>query len=197
MAPTPAFTFATPSALTPSSESKRMKTSPSSKHSTRVNFNLSNKTSLSDLAKRYNPTYGPGPTLQPAKKSSYSEKLDVPVRMELDHGTSHIVDVQRDLRFPFQYSTYCITERYPEVNVKSHPFISTFKLTAYDQLILIAYVLICYTYSREIPSYYTFKYNSETIRMDYLSKLMECFVPLHLESLLNSFAPTYDPQRKL
>lgn len=132
---------------------------------------------LYDLAKRYNPPTPANPTPAPTKKSSYFDKLDVAVRMELDHGKSHIIDVQPDLRFPFQYSIYNTTERYPDLNVKGHPFTSTFTLIAYDQLILNAYLLICDLYSREIPSYHTFPYKSETLRSDYLAKLMECYVP--------------------
>lgn len=79
----------------------------------------------------------------PARRSSYIEKLDVKTRLELDRGVQHIVDVQPDLRFPFQYFLYNVSEQYPELSVKGHPYVSTFTLVAYQQILFNAYLLIC------------------------------------------------------
>ncbi|KAK9891750.1 hypothetical protein WA026_016547 [Henosepilachna vigintioctopunctata] len=173
--------------------SKRPKQAPSNKHSTSVNFNISNETSLSDPAKRYNPTPGPSPTLQPTKKGTYFEKLDVAVRMELDHGTSNVIDIQPDLRFPFQYSTYCITERYPELNVKSHPSTSTFILICYDQIILNTYLLICELHSRELSSYSTFKYESFSFHLD-VGQILPPQLMIVCHNLLSSVRSNADPE---
>lgn len=86
------------SSLAPTSDSSQ-KTNNSKKNKTSVQFDISNKSSLSDLAQKYT-TATPAPEAPtPKLKSSYFEKLDMAVRMELDHGTQHIIDVQPDLRF--------------------------------------------------------------------------------------------------
>lgn len=171
--------------------------SQSSKHKTSIQFDISNKTSLSDLSKRFNPANPPPEAPTPKMKSTYFEKLDMAVRLELDHGTQHIIDVQPDLRFPFQYMIYNITEQFPDLTVKSHPFVSTFTLIAYQQIVFNAYILICDLYSREIVSYRAASFKNDPSKMDYLTKLLDCYIPADLEPLLNAFAPTFDPQRRL
>ncbi|KAK9892665.1 hypothetical protein WA026_021518 [Henosepilachna vigintioctopunctata] len=74
------------------------KKAPINKHKTAVQFEISNITSLSDLEKRFNPANPPPEAPTPKACSSYFEKLDIAVLMELDHGTQHIIDVQPDLR---------------------------------------------------------------------------------------------------
>lgn len=166
------------------------------KHTTQIQFDISNKTSLSDLAKRFNPATPAPEAPAPKLKSTYFEKLDIAVRMELDHGTTHIIDVQPDLRFPLQYILYNVTEQFPELTVKSHPFVSTFTLIAYQQILFNAYILICDIYSREVVSHFASDYKRSPSKMDFLTKLLDCYVPPDLEPLLNAFAPTYDPQKK-
>ncbi|KAK9892660.1 hypothetical protein WA026_021513 [Henosepilachna vigintioctopunctata] len=117
--------------------------------------------------------------------------------MELDHGTQHIIDVQPDLRFPFQYFLYNIVEQFPDLTVKAHPFVSTFSLIAYQQMLFNAYILICDLYSREVVSYNAAKFKNDPAKMDFLTKLLNCYVPPDLEPVLNAFAPTFDPQRRL
>lgn len=68
------------------------------KHATPVQFEISNKTSLSDLSKRFNPATPTPEASLPQKRSSYFEKLDIATRLELDHSVSHTIDVQPDLR---------------------------------------------------------------------------------------------------
>lgn len=182
---------ATPSAT------KMFKSDKQTKLSTSIQFDISNKTALADLSKRYNPPQPPSESSVPQKKSTYFEKLDVATRLDLDHGISHIIDVQPDLRFPLQYFMYNITEEYPELNVKAHPFVSTFTLIAYQQIMLNAYLLICDLHARENISYFTQDYKNDTLKSDFLSGLMSSYVPPDLEILINNLAPTYDPQRRL
>lgn len=132
-----------------------------SKHRTQVQFDISNKTSLADIAKRFNPVNPPPEAPAPKLKSSYFEKLDMAIRMELDHGTQHIIDVQPDLRFPFQFFIY------NDLTVKSHPFVSTFTLIAYQQILFNAYILICDLYSTEMVSYYASFYKNNSQKMDF------------------------------
>lgn len=185
----------TPASIAPSSDSKRKITA--KKHVTSVQVDISNKTSLSEISKRYRPDEPAPEAPQPPRKSTYFEKLDMAIRMELDHGTQHIIDVQPDLRFPFQYFIYDIAERYPELTVKSHPYTSTFTLIAYNQILFNAYLLICDLYSRENPSVYAQCFKNDAAKADLLTKLLACYVPTTIEPLFNSLAPTYDPQRKL
>lgn len=105
---------------------KNFKAQKQTKLSTFIQFDISNKTALADLSKRYNPPQPQGESTIPSKKSSYFEKLDVATRLELDHGLSHIIDVQPDLRFPLQYFMYYTAEEYPELNAKSHPYVSIY-----------------------------------------------------------------------
>lgn len=123
--------------------SKKFKSQNQTKLSTSIQLDISNKTALADLSKRFNPPQPPSESTLPQKKSSYFEKLDVATRLELDHGLSHIIDVQPDLRFPLQYFMYNVAEEYPDLNAKSHPYVSTFTLIAYQQIMLNAYLLIC------------------------------------------------------
>lgn len=118
-------------------------------------------------------------------------------RLELDHGVQHIIDVQPDLRFPLQYLMYNTAEEYPDLSTESHPYDNTFTMIAYQQLMLNAYLLICDLYSRENISYFAQGYKSDSLKSDYLSKLMSCYIPSDLEVLINNLAPTYDPQRRL
>lgn len=74
---------------------------------------------------------------------------------------------------------------------------STFTLIAYQQMLFNAYILICDLYSREMVSYYASFYKNNPQKMDFLTKLLDCYVPPDLEALLNAFAPTFDPQRRL
>lgn len=188
--PQPGLSKAPPPA--PESSQKKPKI-----NKTSVQFEISNTTSLSDLAKRFNPSEPPPEAPVPKPRSTYFEKLDMAVRMELDHGTQHIIDVQPDLRFPLQYILYNVIEQFPELTVKSHPFISTFTLVAYQQILFNAYLLICDLYSREIVSFNAAKYKSNPTKMDFLTKLLDCYIPTDLEVILNALAPTYDPQRRL
>lgn len=80
--------------------SKKFKSDKRTKLSTSIQFDITNKSALADLSKRYNLPQPPSESTAPVKKSSYFEKLDVATRLELDHGLSHIIDVQPDLRFP-------------------------------------------------------------------------------------------------
>lgn len=112
-------------------QAKKFK-APAKKHATPVQFEISNKTSLSDLSKRFNPATPTPEASLLQKRSTYFEKLDIATRLELDHGVSHTIDVQPDLRFPFQYFIYNTAEEYPELAVKSHPFVSTFSIIAYQ-----------------------------------------------------------------
>ncbi|KAK9871889.1 hypothetical protein WA026_015138 [Henosepilachna vigintioctopunctata] len=168
---------------------------PSQRLKTSIQFDIANKTSLSELSHRFTPVNPPPEAPAPKSKSTYFEKLDVAVRMELDHGTQHIIDVQPDFRFPFQYFMYNVTEH--DLTVKSHPFVSTFNLIAYEQILLNAYILIRDLHSREIVSQHAAKYKNTASKMDFLTKLFDCYVPADLEPILSAFAPTYDPQRRL
>ncbi|KAL3282935.1 hypothetical protein HHI36_006093 [Cryptolaemus montrouzieri] len=181
----------------PASSTMKRPIANASKHKTEIKFDIANKTSLSDLAKRYNPPNPPSEAPTPQKKSTYFKKLDIAMRMELDHGLTHIIDVQPDLRFPFQYFLFNIAEEYPELTVKSHPYTSTLTLVAYQQILFNAYLLICDMYSRESISYFAQSYKNDPHKMDYVTKLLDCYVPTDLEHLLVNLAPTYDPQRKL
>lgn len=173
----------------------RTKSRPKGK--TAVQFEIANKSSLSDLSKRYNPPPPLPETSLPLKKSTYFEKLDVATRLELDHGISHIIDVQPDLRFPLQYFMYNIAEEYPDLTTRSHPYVSTFTLIAYEQLLFNAYLLACDLHARDTLSYHATFYKNDSLRSDYFNKLMNCYVPSDLETLLLNLAPTYDPQRRL
>lgn len=133
----------------------------------------------------------------PKPRSTYFEKLEMAVRMELDHGTQHIIDVQPDLRFPLQYMLYNVIEQFPDLTVKSHPFVSKFTLVAYQQMLFNAYLLICDLHSRELVSFHAAKFKSDPTKMDFLTKLLDCYVPADLEPILNALAPTFDPQRRL
>lgn len=88
--------------------------------------------------------------------------------MELDHGTQHIIDVQPDFRFPFQF-----------------------------KILFNAYLLICDLYSKELVSYHASSYKNDPTKMDFLTKLLDRYVPSDLEFLLNGLAPTLDAQRRL
>lgn len=117
--PTDDVTVPTSLSMDPQKTSKLgFSTSKGSKHKTQVQFDISNKTSLSDIAKKFNPATPPPEAPAPKLKSSYFEKLDMAIRMELDHGTQHIIDVQPDLRFPFQFFIYNVTEEFPDLTVK-------------------------------------------------------------------------------
>ncbi|KAG8227153.1 hypothetical protein J437_LFUL001697 [Ladona fulva] len=167
------------------------------KHSTSISFDITNKTALSDLAKKYNPPTPPAEVQPPTTKSDYFEKLDVAIRMELDHGQTHTIDVQPDLRFPFQYFLYNVSNKYPDLTTKSHPFVSTFTLVAYQQILFNSFLLICDLYSRDQASFFAQRYKNVSQKMDLLTKLLDCHIPQELELLLSQLAPTYDPQRKL
>jgi len=179
------------------SKPKRAKMSSKPSHSTSIQFDISNKTALSDLSKRYNPPAPPSEPVPPPKRFTYFEKLYVATRLELDHGVQHIIDVQPDLLYPLQYFMYDTPEEYPDLTTKSHICVSTFTMIAYQQLMLNAYLLIRDLYSRESISYFAQGYKSDSLKSDYLSKLLSCYIPPDLEVLINNLAPTYDPQRRL
>lgn len=92
---------------------------------------------------------------------------------------------------------YNIAEEYRELNAKAHPYVSTFTLIAYQQIMLNAYLLICDLHARENISYFAQSYKNDAVKSDYLSRLMSSYVPPDLEILINNLAPTYDPQRRL
>lgn len=77
--------------------------------------------------------------------------------MDLDHGTSHTIDVQSDLRFPLQYILYNITEQYSDLTTKSHPFVSTFTLAAqhisksYPTLTILSVIFTVKSQSPPLP----------------------------------------------
>lgn len=62
---------------------------------------------------------------------------------------------------------------------------------------LNAYLLICDLHASENISYFAQSYKNNSLKSDYLSKLMSTYVPPDLEVLINNLAPTYDPQRRL
>jgi len=92
---------------------------------------------------------------------------------------------------------YNIAEEYPDLTTKAHPYVSTFALIAYQQLMLNAYLLVCDLYARETASYFAQSYKNDTLKSDFLSRLLSCYIPPDLELLINNLAPTYDPQRRL
>lgn len=160
------------------------------KHTTEAKFSIKHKSTLTEIAKKFTPAQ-PGPEAPtPKLKSIYFEKLDVAVRMELDHGTSHTIDVQPDLRFPLLYFMYTTAESYPDLTVKCHPFTSTFTLIAYQQIMLNAYLLICDLYCREPISIYAARFKNDSSKMDFLNRLMDCYIPDSLSTLLTQLAPT-------
>ncbi|CAH1106903.1 unnamed protein product [Psylliodes chrysocephalus] len=75
-----------------------------------VTYVLVMNTSSIQIAKKLTPVTPAPEAPTPKSKSTYFEKLDVAVRMELD------------LRFPLQYIMYTTAETYPDLTVKSHPF---------------------------------------------------------------------------
>lgn len=132
-----------------------------------MQYNLKFQTNLlKDLFKRYNPPPPISETSLPLKKSSCFEKLDVATRLELDHELSHVIDVQPDLRFPFQYFMFNIAEDYPELTSKAHPYVSTFTLIAYEQLLFNAYLLACDLHARDTLSYHATFYKNNSLRSD-------------------------------
>lgn len=74
---------------------------------------------------------------------------------------------------------------------------NTFTFIVYQQILLNAYTLICDLHARTISSYYTQGYKNDSVKADFLSRLMNCYVPPDLEILLTNLVPTIDPQRKL
>lgn len=92
---------------------------------------------------------------------------------------------------------YNIAEEYPDLNAKTHPYVSTFTLIAYQQIMLNAYLLICDIHARDNISFFTQSYKNDTLKADFLSRLMNSYFPLDLQILINNLAWTYDPQRRL
>lgn len=84
-----------------------------------------------------------------------------------------------------------------DLTTKSHPYVSAFTLVAYQQILFNAYLLICDIHCREPVSHNASKFKNDAAKSDYLTKLMDCYVPDELATLISQLAPTYDPQRKL
>lgn len=100
---------------------------------------------------------------------------------------------------PTPYFMYNVAEEYPELNLISHPFVRTFTLIAYQQLMLNDYLLICDIHARGNISIFAQSYKNDALKSDYLlqTRLMNSYVPPDLELLINNLASTYDPQRRL
>lgn len=155
-----------------------------------VRFTFRNKPGLKALSSKFKVPSSRNELTSKTQSSNFFSKLNVIDRIETDHGTSFTVDVQPDLRFPFYYFTYEVTSKYPELDVKAHPYTSSFSLVAYSQVLFNCALLVNDLYVRDTKSYFASLYRSDPYRRDYLNLLLSLKVPPFVELLINLMAAT-------
>lgn len=162
---------------------------------TTIQLRIKGKSKLNELSKRFSNPSTPGNIPTPSIKNDFFRRLDIPSRIEIDSGLPFTIDVQPDFRYPFNYIAYNISSQYPDLSVKEFPFVSTFTLIAYQQILHAAVYLLHDIYERDYPSPAAILYKNDAYRKDYLELLLKLRVPKDLETLLSNLSTVCDPQK--
>lgn len=167
----------------------------SSTHKT-TPFEIRNHAALAAFAKRFAPTINQAeeaPT--PPSNVDFFTLMNLPGNIELSDSIPYTIDVQSDFRYIFAFICFYVTNLYPEYNVKGHPSISPPSLIAYCLALVYAHFLTCDLSARKITSSYATIFRNDAHLKDFLSVLLNAFIPPFLMPLLSQLAPTTDPRR--
>lgn len=154
---------------------------------------IRNSETLAALAKRLQPILLDPEGPPPAPTGDFFRRLNMASKIEANLGGHFTIDVQPDLRFPLYYSIYNTVRTFPNLEIKCYPYVSPFTLVAYEQAILTAHLLLSDIHGRPVPSCYSNIYRRENGTGDLLTKLMNAYVPTHLEPILQQLITVIDP----
>lgn len=127
--------------------------------------------------------------------SDWYDRLALPAYVETDRGDRFTIDVQPDFRFPFSYIQYCTRTEFPELDTQQFPYVSTFSLIAYQQILFGGYLLGNDLYNRGRKSPNAQSFINDVDHRDYLDQLLSLHVPAYLADVLGQLAAVLDPRR--
>lgn len=164
--------------------------------STTTAYSIKNHAALASFAKRFVPAVvqdAEAPV--PPSTADFFGIMKMTENIELDDGPDATIDVQPDFRFIFAYICYYVASIYPELNVKGHPYMSTFSLIGYCMLLVNAHFLVCDLSARRTASHPALAFRNDAHLKDYLNVLLNAKIPSFLMPLIEQIAPTFDPRR--
>lgn len=156
---------------------------------------IRNHEALEKLAKKLQPLIVTPEATPPPIDTDFFKRLNMAAKIESNTGSHFVIDVQPDLRFPLYYFIYNVEQIFPELDVRSFPYVSPFSLIAYDQILLIAHLLLCDIHQRSPTSHQANAFRRNNTAKDFLAQLTECYVPKHLEPLITQLVSVFDPSR--
>jgi len=151
---------------------------------------------LAAIAKKFTPVVlQEDDTPVPPSNADYFSRMMLPTNVELDSGNYHTYDIQFDTRYIHNYILYHTTSRFPEMNIKGHPYVTPLSLAGYCFSLLYALMLACDKTFRPTPSWQAARFLSDSDKRDLYDKLLQSRVPTFFADLLIEFSPVYDPRR--
>ncbi|CAH1106886.1 unnamed protein product [Psylliodes chrysocephalus] len=120
--------------------------------------------------------------------------LKISERLELNLGIPFTIDVQPDTRYTLQYLTQCVSLQYPDLNVKSYNYVSTFSLIGYDIVCIHAALLYCDLNKRNQRPFHSRIYTTNMNRKEFYDSLLRLNVSSRARPLINNLTSTYDEQ---
>lgn len=97
-----------------------------------------------NISKKLQPLPEDNSSQEPIPELDLISIVKISERIELNLGIPFTIDVQPDTRYTLQYLTQCVSLQYPDLNVKSYNYVSTFSLIGYDILCIHAALLYNY-----------------------------------------------------
>lgn len=162
---------------------------------TTAQLTIRNSEALINLTKRYDQFIPKIQNPTPNLDNDWFKRINVAKRCEVDHGSSHLIDIQPDYRFPVSYFIYTVLKSYPDLDTRAHPEVSVYSLIAYEIIMLSVHLLTLDLNIRNVPSIYANEFVNDGEMNRYMRNLHECHVNQATALLLENLPGVYDAQR--
>lgn len=147
------------------------------------------------LIRQYKISVEPELSIPAKSRTTYFEKLKLAEEISISKGNKFTIDVIPDSRYMTHYICSNVISFYPELNIKSSPYISPFTLAAYCTYLVYIQLYYNDTIIRDQPSFYAVEVKTNTKRKDLISKTSTFFVPPFMEEILSHISCYQDIQR--
>lgn len=146
------------------------------------------------ISKKLQPIPEDSSSKEPVPEIDLISILKISERIELNLGIPFTIDVQPDTRYTLQYLTQCVSLQYPDLNVKSYNYVSTFSLIGYDILCIHAALLYCDLNKRNKRPFHSRIYTTDMNRKEFYDSLLRLNISSRTRPLIDNLTSTYDEQ---
>lgn len=133
---------------------------------------------------------------QPAPKTNFWERLDLPSNMENSNPLTQVIDKVIDMRYPFLFIVYHVVKMYPSLEQNARPNLTPSSFVAYNLFLLYGYMLVNDYQGRTRPSFWASDFMDSRACKAMYNILLRCYVPPFMMDLFHAMSDTADPRRK-